>query len=530
MKKENKPSSSSPAPMGQSTLKIFDEAVMTFIDLFQEIFVISIIGLSELGKLSYRFLPWSLPVLYGIYIGTQQIVLNLSHLVELHFLEPKLITFKVLEWCLKVPLFYHHMIILNIIAFIVCVALGFRLRYLRNKFIKLFKIAGLTNGMGDTPKLVYNKRLDKYRFQYDLDANGIGLGEFEDKKERVEALFQMEIESIKKGKHPGRVLITFNTRSLPTSIPYHEISTEKVLPPDSFYVGLSAEGVVTQNISDLPHMIVAGTTGSGKSNFFKQCLLGLLESTKHLQLYVIDLKGGLEAIDFKDAPNVKIVKEMRDAVDILRLIEREMKGRFNYLEANNKKSIEPARDKKDRIIVAVDEASILYMNRSKYDYDYKISIEARRLADSISKLSRAAAIHLILATQKLDREVIPTSVSENISGRMAFRSPSLQGSMVVLGTKDAMDLPAIKGRGIWNVGNEMTIVQAPFISDSDIKSISKRISNEFKAKERKTFEPLISTITQVKENSDEGELNQLIVTGTSNEQETQETPYQEEGH
>lgn len=531
MKKEKKPSSSSsPSPMGQSTLKMFDEAFLMFMDLFQEIFVISMIGLAELGKLSYRFLPWSLAVLYGIYVGTEQIILNLTHLVELHFLEPELFTFKVLEWLLKIPLFYHHIFLLSTIAFVVCFSLGIKLRYLRNKFIKIFTTAGLTNGLGDTPKLVYLKRLDKFRMQYDFDANGIGINEFEDKKDRIESMFNMEIESIKTGKHPGRVLVTFNKRSMPASVAYQSISEEKVLPADSFYVGQSLEGVVTQRIADLPHMLVAGTTGSGKSVFFKQCLLGLMESTKHLQVYIIDLKGGLEAIDFKEAPNVKIVKKVQEAVDVLRLIEKEMMNRFTFLEQNNLKEIEPSRDKKDRIIVAVDEASVLYKNRSRYDDDFKLGLEARKLADSISKLSRAAAIHLILATQKLDKEVIPTSVSENITGRMAFRSTSLQGSLVVLGNKDSTELPQIAGRGIWSVGNKKIIVQAPYIKDAEIKEVCSRIKNEFKANERTLHELLIGSIETKQEASMKEELNELMVKGNANGQEEQEISHQEEGH
>ncbi|MCK5073280.1 MAG: hypothetical protein KAQ98_07620, partial [Bacteriovoracaceae bacterium] len=218
------------------------------------------------------------------------------------------------------------------------------------------------------------------------------------------------------------------------------------------------------------------------------------ESCQYLQLYIIDLKGGLEAIDFKNAPNVKIIKTMQDAVTLLSQVDKEMKDRFDFLEENSFKGIIPGRDKKERIVVAVDEASVLYMNRSRYDDDYASAMKARKLADSISKLSRAAAVHLILATQKLDKQVIPTSVSENISGRMAFRANSFQGSMVVLGSKDAFDLPEIPGRGIWSVGNRKVIVQAPFIKDEEIKNCCKQIKNEFQAGKRKLFNPMIGEV------------------------------------
>ena len=152
----------------------------------------------------------------------------------------------------------------------------------------------------------------------------------------------------------------------------------------------------------------------------------------------------------------------------------------------------------DRIIVAVDESSVLYMNRSKHGPDYEQAVAARYLADSISKLSRAAAINLLLATQKLDRQVIPTSVSENISGRMAFRANSLQGSLVVLGTKDAMELPEIPGRGIWNFGTKKMIVQAPFIDEETIKKRCNHLAKEFKSGKRKLLQPLVGTLEKNK--------------------------------
>jgi len=514
---KDKKATSSVSSETQSMMKTFDEGAMMFIDICQELCVMGAIGFSEICKFTVRYFPLTAVLYYLIYAVTNYYTLRLSHLTSLFSIEPKIFTLSILKWTLKFPIYYHHIAILGFLLISVCILLGMKLRFTRTKFIKIFTTSGLTNGVGDTPKLVYTKRLDKYRTQLDFDANGIGISEFEDKKERIESMFGMEIESILVGKRPGRVLVTFNKRSIPTSVTYDVISEEKVLPPDSFYVGQSSEGIVTQRIADLPHMLVAGTTGSGKSVFFKQCLLGLLESTKNLQVYIIDLKGGLEAIDFKDAPNVKIIKKVQDAVDTLRLVEKEMMNRFAYLEEKSQKEIVPSRDKKDRIIVAVDEASVLYKNRSKYDDDYKLGLEARKLADSISKLSRAAAIHLILATQKLDKDVIPTSVSENITGRMAFRSTSLQGSLVVLGNKDSTELPQIAGRGIWSVGNKKFVVQAPYIKDFEIKSICKRIANEFEAKERFIYTPLIGEVATEEASEQEGAVTTVIVPKDSDE-------------
>lgn len=520
----------SPPSSGNDTLvKTFDEGVMMLIDLTQEAFVMFGIGISELARLFVRYHLFAFATLYGFYVVSKVHIKDSLHLELLHNSAPDFFTVERLDWLLQFSLTQHHFFFMGFALFFLSIALGFKLRFIRSKFIKIFSTAGLTNGVGDTPKMVYMKRLDKFRIQYDFDANGIGPSEFQDKKERIEAQFRMDIESIKVGKNPGRILITFNKRNMPETISYQEVTEEKVLASDSFYIGRSSEGVVTQKISDLPHMLIAGTTGSGKSVFFKQCLAGLLESTKHLQLYIIDLKGGLEAIDFKEAPNVKIVKSMSEAVALLRLVEKEMKDRFKFLEKKGLKSIIPGREDKDRIVVAVDEASVLYMNRNKYDDNYKTAMEARTLADSISKLSRAAAIHLILATQKVDKEVIPTSVSENISGRMAFRANSLQGSMVVLGTKDAADLPEIAGRGVWNVGNKKCIIQSPYIKDSEIKNLCKRIANEFEAKERVLLGNMIDDLSEETNAESEETVKELMEKGFRDETKKQHRDNQE-GH
>lgn len=128
------------------------------------------------------------------------------------------------------------------------------------------------------------------------------------------------------------------------------------------------------------------------------------------------------------------------AVQILNAVKAEMDRRFKFLEAKGLKAIDPAQGKFDRIVVAVDEAGELYADKSKHEDDYELTIEAQSLTNSIARLGRAAAIHLILATQKVSKESINTVIQENLSARMCFKMNTLQGSLQVLGSKDAMDL------------------------------------------------------------------------------------------
>ncbi len=469
-------------------------------EAMQEFIVVASMGLWGLLKsfVSKKAVV-TIPMVVGLAVASFMAAKTGYHIRLIHDIDPIIFTYARLKWLTRIPLMYHVAAIFCFILSPIVLMIGIWMRSIRTKFQRIFLKANLTNGLGDTPKLIRTQKLDKDRVSYIFDANGVGISEFLAKSERIEAHFKTNVESIKHADHKGQIAITFTKQVFPDRVSYLELTTQKVLPRESFYLGQTIEGPKVQGVAELPHMLIAGTTGSGKSVFFKQALLGLLESSPHLQMYLIDLKGGLEMIDFAKAPNVQVIKSMDQAVHLLRLIEREMKDRFRHLEESSRKQIVPEEDRRDRIVVAVDEASVLYMNRSRHDPDYQTSLDARQLADSISKLSRAAAIHLLLATQKLDRSVIPTSVSENISGRMAFRANSLQGSMVVLGCKDASELPEIPGRAIWAFGTQKIIIQAPFVDEKTIRARCEQVAEGFKAGKRKLLSPMIGKVGKKQE-------------------------------
>ena len=329
-------------------------------------------------------------------------------------------------------------------------------------------------------------------------------------------MFKKEVESIASGKNQGYTSIFLTTKKLPELVPYQDLVQGATVPQDSFFVGESLEGIITQKIEELPHMLIAGSTGAGKSNFFKGTLLSLLRSSPHLQMYVIDLKEALETRDFEICPNVKVVKDLKPSVELLKNVEKEMKARFRFMEDKGYKNIEPGAHKRDRIIIAVDESSVLFSNFGRGDEDYNRSMQARKLIDSIAKLGRAAGISVILATQKLEKQVIPTSVSENVSARMAFKANSLQGSLQVVGNKMAMDLPEIKGRGIWCFGTKRIIVQTPMISDDLIVNTCKAIKQEFEEGKRKILGSVLSEDIQTEEKESDFQQNKKS-TGEQNE-------------
>lgn len=468
-----------------STGKIITEAL-------HELVVMTSMGTWVMLKsLFSRYCPLTITILAGIiwcgyYISTEAL-----HIQFIHDIEPTIFTYDSLRPMYKIHRDVYWALISSSLFLLAAFPAGIYARMMRTKYIKLFQQMGLKNGTGDTPKLLDKQRIDSNRSKYIFDSNGIGLSEFEAKKERLEAHFKQNVESIAHGENKGRIEISLNKENFPELIKYQDLLVKNPLPANSFFVGHSTEGILSQNVAKLPHMLIAGVTDSGKSVFFKQALMGLLESTPHVQMYLIDLKGGLEMVDFVSAPNVKFVKTIDEALILLRQVEGEMKSRFKYLENNGRKVIEPAIDKMDRIIVGVDEASVLYTTPGTNDPDKNKVLEARKLTDSIAKLSRAASIHLLLATQKVEAQIIPTTVTENITGRMMFRSNSFQGSNQMLGSKEAMTLPKIPGRGIWSCGTTKLMIQSPFIDEDSIVKRCKVIAEEFKNKERKCFNEMI---------------------------------------
>ena len=292
--------------------------------------------------------------------------------------------------------------------------LGFSAYIKKKRYQDAIDWINIRNGKGHLPTIINIKEINKHRTKITLKSKGIGLSDYTKNVERLEAAFDLDIEEVKKGYKPSLIDIYLTSRKLPRKVLYRNVIGE-IKDNYHFTIGDSLSGVITQNLADLPHLLIAGTTGAGKSLFFKQALLSLLENSAHIRMYLIDLKGGIEMSDFKNCPNVTILKDVNDAVIALQEVEREMRRRFKYLEANGLKQIDPARDKMDAIIVGIDEASVLYGKHSSSSDNKKLVQLARELTDSIAKLSRAAKIHLILATQKVTKETIGTHIQDNIS-------------------------------------------------------------------------------------------------------------------
>lgn len=444
-----------------------DNLVRIFESLIKFIGIISRIIWEGLKKIPYRrFEFWlvSLGLMTVIYFQTKK----LAHLRLIFDLVPWKITGKFLLYTYREFSLWVHFSAVSLLVFhSVALILGLKPYWEFQKIQRGIDQLDLKNGLDTPPKLKKLRQLDSMRKELTIFCPGIGIERFEDKKNSLQTSLGVKVESFIEDYKSKGVKIILTERELPRFVSFKDSSSELKTDGD-FLIGMSESGLRIESIKNLPHVLIAGSTGGGKSVFLKQMLLGLLKSTPRLQMYLIDLKGGLELIDFSPLPNVRIVKTEKEAVQLLKKVTQEMKDRFSYLEKNRLKQIVPERDKKDRIVVAIDESSVLYTKGSEDEWHSKLVFEARFLTDEIAKLSRAAGIHLILATQKVSKETVDTKVQENMSGKMCFKMNTIQGSVTILGSKDAHELSAIPGRGIWSMGSEMMEVQAPMLSEKEL--------------------------------------------------------------
>jgi len=200
------------------------------------------------------------------------------------------------------------------------------------------------------------------------------------------------------------------------------------------------------DIKKLPHLLIAGTTGSGKSVGINAMILSLLyrNDPEHLKLMLIDPKM-LEFAAYEDIPHLitPVITEPVKAIAALANMVGEMERRYKLMADARTKNIDNYNEKMKRtgeeafpyIVVVIDELADLMMSGGK---DVELSIA--RLAQK----SRACGIHLVVATQRPSVDVVTGMIKANLPSRLSYRVGSRIDSKVIL---DAMGADSLLGRG-----------------------------------------------------------------------------------
>jgi S-DNA-T family DNA segregation ATPase FtsK/SpoIIIE len=229
------------------------------------------------------------------------------------------------------------------------------------------------------------------------------------------------------------------------------------------------------DLSKTPHLLVAGTTGSGKSVFINTLLTSILYkfSPKDLRLILIDPKM-LELSVYNDIAHLltPVVTEPKKAIIALKWVCKEMERRYSLMNEENTRSLEgynqKSLEKLPFIIVFIDEMADLMMTAGK---------EVEHYVQRLAQMARACGIHLVMATQRPSVDIITGSIKANFPSRISFQVASKYDSRTVLGEIGAEQLLGNGDMLMSKNGASLIRYQSAFISDNEVNKLIKEIKS-----------------------------------------------------
>ena len=216
------------------------------------------------------------------------------------------------------------------------------------------------------------------------------------------------------------------------------------------------------------HLLVAGTTGSGKSEFLKSALAGLAAglAPEALRLFLVDPKQ----VTFNlpgDSPYLAepVVLDAAEAVPVLERCTAEMGRRYALLRTRGKEHVGElaGSDAQARWVVVIDEFADLMTDKATKK---ELEAQLRRLGG----MARAAGIHLVLGTQRPEASVVTPLLRSNLPGRVGLQVATERDAKLVLDDPDAAYLLG-KGDLLLRRGGGLTRLQSPFVAKPELEKL-----------------------------------------------------------
>lgn len=283
---------------------------------------------------------------------------------------------------------------------------------------------------------------------------------------------------------PNAYRAVVHMREILESAPFTDAKSKLTLP-----LGRDVSGkAIVASLETMPHVLIAGATGSGKSVCLNAFIMSLLyqNSPQDLNLILIDPKR-VELSYYNSVPHLltPVIQEPEKAAISLRWVISEMSRRYRVLSKSRVRNVaeynELGIEKMSRIVVVIDELADLMMAAGK---------EVEACICRIAQMARAVGIHLIIATQRPSVDVITGLIKANIPTRIAFAVSSSIDSRTIIDGIGAEDL---LGRGdmlyLPTGMNKPVRIQGIFVSNKEIE----RVTNRIKLTEEPDYDEMITS-------------------------------------
>ncbi len=277
---------------------------------------------------------------------------------------------------------------------------------------------------------------------------------------------------------PNRAVTTVSLREV---IDSNEFNKSAGL--STFAVGKDIGGsCIIGNIAKMPHMLIAGTTGSGKSVCMNSIIISLLykASPEDVKLIMVDPKM-VELANYNGIPHlmIPVVTDPKKAAGALQWAVTEMMRRYKTMSDAGVRDLESYNsiidaeggEKVPQLIVIIDELADLMM------------VAAKEVEDSICRIAqmgRASGVHLVIATQRPSADVITGLMKANIPSRIAFSVASAMESRIILDTQGAEKLVGKGDMLFAPIGNGKPLrVQGCFVTDGEVLAVTNYVKEHY---------------------------------------------------
>jgi S-DNA-T family DNA segregation ATPase FtsK/SpoIIIE len=233
---------------------------------------------------------------------------------------------------------------------------------------------------------------------------------------------------------------------------------------------------IVGDLASMPHLLIAGTTGSGKSVCINTIILSLLYrlTPDKCKFILIDPKM-LELSTYEGIPHLlcPVITEAKKAASVLGWVVKEMESRYRLMTKEGVRNIDGYNTKHKLpmpyIVVVVDEMSDLMLVAGK---------EIENYIQKLSQMARAAGIHIIMATQRPSVDVITGTIKANFPTRISFQVTSKIDSRTILGEQGAEQLLGKGDMLYMSSANRIVRIHAPFVSDNEIEKINTSLRSQ----------------------------------------------------